>query len=81
MTAFASNPSYDVAERIEDLLATLDELQVQLARTGLGALKAVQTDFSNPQAAFGHLANSVQSDFRARQRIRDGAGVARSVLK
>lgn len=72
---------YDIAERVEDLLATLDELQVQLAKTGLGALRADVADFSDPQTAFGYMTGSVQADFRARQRIRDGAGVARSVLK
>ena len=78
--AFTTLPPYEVSDRVEDLLATLEELQIQLARTGLGALKT-HTDFSNTQAAFGHLASSVQADFGTRQNIRDGAGVARSVLK
>jgi hypothetical protein len=81
--AFTVVPTVDPAARLADLLATLDELQVQLARTGLGALPITgeNTDYDNSQALIASMASTVQGKFKHRQRIRDSAGVAKSVLK
>lgn len=79
-----SRPSSASAERLSDLLATLDELQHALARTGLGALPISENgevDYSNVQALIAETSTEVQNSFRARQRVRDGAGVVVSVFK
>lgn len=81
--AFTTVPSVNPAARLSDLLACLDELQVQLARTGLGALPVTGegVDYSNIHAMIANLSQEVQGKFKHRQRIREGAGVAKSVFK
>lgn len=66
-----------------DLFATLDELQGHLARTGLGAVPVVHPEenvdkFRNSQDVIMTTTIDVQNSFKTRQRIRDGAGVAKS---
>ena len=74
----------DSAARLADLLATLDELQLSLARTGLGSLKLDGSNYSSGgqgiQSHIASTANDVQTSFKHRQRIRDAGSVARSVL-
>lgn len=81
--AFTTVPAVNPAARIADLLACLDELQAQLARTGLGALPITgeNVDYSNTQLMIANMAQEVQAKFKHRQRIREGAGVAKSVFK
>lgn len=81
--AFTTVPAVSPAARLADLLACLDELQLQLARTGLGALPigGEDMDYSNVPAMITSLATDVQGNFKHRQRIREGAGVAKSVFK
>jgi len=86
-SAFVAQPhSLNTVARLLDLLATLDELQGQLARTGLGAVPIVHPEqnvntYGNSQAVILTATIEVQNSFKTRQRIRDGAGVAKSVLK
>ena len=81
--AFTTVPAVNPAARLADLLACLDELQTHLARTGLGALPIAgeSVDYSNIQAMIANMAQEVQGKFKHRQRIREGAGVAKSVFK
>ena len=81
--AFTTVPSVNPALRLADLLACLDELQVQLSRTGLCALPVMgeSLDYSNIQAMISTMAQDVQAKFKHRQRIRDGAGVAKNAFK
>lgn len=81
--AFTAVPSVPPAVRLADLLACLDELQAQLARTGLGALPVTgeNVDYSNVQAIISSMSLEVQAKFKHRQRVREGAGVVKSVFK
>lgn len=81
--AFTTVPSVNTATRLADLLLCLDELQVQLSRTGLGALPVTGegVDYTNIQAMIANMAQEVQGKCKHRQRIREGAGVAKSVFK
>lgn len=81
--AFTTVPALSPAARLADLLACLDELQVQLARTGLGALPITgeNVDYGNIQAMLANMSQEVQAKFKHRQRVREGAGVVKSVLK
>lgn len=80
-TAFTASSGQDSAGRLRDLLKSLDEIQVALARTGLGSLTAGTTDFSGIQPLVPTMANDVQTSFQARQRVREGAGVVKSIVK
>ncbi|KAL7006162.1 hypothetical protein EMMF5_004283 [Cystobasidiomycetes sp. EMM_F5] len=85
--AFTNSPNYDIGARLQDVLASLEELQVQLARTGLGALplqtSPVPPDFYsvNMSTIIPALQVDVQSSFKARQKVREGAGIAKNGLK
>ena len=78
---FTTSPTQDPAVRLLDLLATLEELQLALARTGLGSLKAGENGFASLQSLIAGTTAEVQSSFKTRQQIREGAGVAKSVLR
>lgn len=82
--AFTGQPNHDVASRITNVLTSLNELQRELARTGLGALPLLDTPVIDPVYYSTMIAATqldVQTRFKSRHVIRENGGIAKASLR